>query len=70
MPRIPPPVILVSNGLIGCPFMADLLFDFRLDTIVWCFDSLESWLGCLEFRHTNSGVTWTDLMIVRAPFTI
>ena len=26
--------ILVPNGLIGCPFMADLLFDFRLDIIL------------------------------------
>ena len=50
--------------------MADLRYKLRLDTIVWCFDTLETWLGCPEFRHTNSGVEWTDRMIVRARFTI
>ena len=62
--------IMVSNGLIGCPFMPDLRPKLRLDTILWCFDSLETWLGCPEIRHTNSGVKWTDRMIVRARFTI
>ena len=36
-----PPQIMVSNGLIGCPFMPDLLFKFHLSSIVWCFDTLE-----------------------------
>ncbi len=61
---------MVSNGLVGCPFMPDLLLKLRLEPIVGCFDSLETWLGCPEFRHTNSGVKWTDRMIVRARFTI
>ena len=34
--------ILESNGLVGCPFMPDLLFNFHLEPIVWCFDSFDS----------------------------
>ena len=65
-----PPLILVSNGLVGCSFMPDLLFNFRLDSIVWCFDTLETWRGCPEFTPTNSRVKRPSRMLVRARFTI
>ena len=62
--------IMGSSAALGGPFMPDLLLKLRLEPIVRCFDSLETWLGYPEFRHTSSGVKWTDKMIVRARFTI
>ena len=33
---------MVSNGLIGCPFIPDLLFKFRLEPMVGCFDTIKN----------------------------
>ena len=46
--------ILGSNAALGCLFMPDLLLKLRLEPIVWYFDSLETWLGCPEFRQQIS----------------
>ena len=37
-----PPQILVSNGLLGGPFMPDLLFKLRLEPIVGWFEAIKT----------------------------
>ena len=58
--------ILVLNGRLGWPFMPELLLKLRLEHIIWCFDILETWLGCPEFRHTEYGVERPSRMLARA----
>ena len=61
--------ILVSNGLVGCPFVPDLLFKLRLEPIVAWFEAIKTWRGRGEFTPTNSGIKWPDRMPVHARFT-
>ena len=68
--------ILGSSGLLGCPFMPDLIFSIYIFAYKWALEAMFCWFEASEtcpvrggFGWFNPGVEWASGMPVHVRFT-